>query len=180
MANYVENYLKFKNEKDFMSALAYIEPNGEINADLLVPMSNKQHDILKEILDGTEGWDNDDLKYFLESYKITDFWKKIHWGATFLYQAESFNDKLAINFRTHWSAAIGVVKALHDKGLDFIYLYKSEGYDEYNHVEFKNQTEVHDKILPKIGEITDDDFLRDTYKEFAKFMGGEEELERHS
>ena len=180
MANYVENYLKFKNEKDFMSALAYIEPNGEINADLLVPMSNKQRDILKEILDGTEGWDNDDLKYFLESYKITDFWKKIHWGATFLYQAESFNDKLAINFRTHWSAAIGVVKALHDNGLDFIYLYKSEGYDEYNHVEFKSQTEVHDKILPKIGEITDDDFLRDTYKEFVRFIGGEVEIERCS
>lgn len=180
MANYVENYLKFKNEKDFMSALAYIEPNGEINADLLVPMSNKQRDILKEILDGTEGWDNDDLKYFLESYKITDFWKKIYWGATFLYQAESFNDKLAINFRTHWSAAIGVVKALHDNGLDFIYLYKSEGYDEYDYVEFKSQTEVHDGVLPKIGEITDDDFLRDTYKEFVKFMGGEEELKSYS
>lgn len=179
MANYVENYLKFKNEKDFLSALEYIEPNGEINADLLVPMSNKQRDILKEILDGTDGWENEDLEYFLEFYKIKDFWKKIYWGATRLYKAEAFNKKLAINFRTHSSAAIGVVKALHDKGLDFVYLYKNEGYDEYDYVDFKSWAEVHDDILPKIEMITDD-FLRDTYKEFIKFIGGEEELERYS
>lgn len=179
MSNYIENYVKFKNKKDFETALTYVLPSGTINADLLVPMSNKIRDIVKEIMDGTDGWDNDDLNYYFEHYSIKDFWKKLYWGASVLYDADILHDKNAICFKTNWSAAIGVVKALHDLKLDFVYLYKNEGYNDYDYVEFKSITEVDDKILPNAGLIVNDDFLKGTYLEFLEYYGGEEELHNH-
>ena len=180
MGNYIVNYLKFKTQQDFEKALPFVMPNGTIDADKLVPMPDKQRDILKEIMDGTADWENEDLKYLFKSqHSIHDVWKKIYWGAIWLHETNIFYDKNAICFETVNTAPVGVVKALHDLKIKFEYIYKNEGYDKYNYVNFKNQFEVHDDFLPKIEMIIDNDFLRDTYKEFVEFMGGEEELKKY-